>query len=652
MHSNRQENEQLRQSLIRLSSGLAELAPALPDSERAVCDDVVSALRRSVIPQLAADFPLLVAVTGGGSSGKSTVFNALAGAMVSAPSPRAGYTRRMVAAIHPKVAEDKRKMALLFERFRANARPRKVERPDEPVQSGDPVYAECPSVPERLVLLDTPDFDTGTAEGFTNRDAATEILDVSDVFLYLVTNQTYNSKSASDYIRSILSKIGARQVALLYRCPPAFSDDDVREHMQTTLSHLYPDPGVAAARCIGFWRIDESNEVAAGHAGPEFRPLAGGIALREALGALDPTVTRAAGMRSAIDDGLRRARGWIAAAESTTLAFAAYRDALRFLTSVTCKQCLAMAPQRDILRLFTEEWEAAQPWVVRHGHYLSRGTAKALGTVRGWLGKKQAEGKAPSFAEAFRKTFLDEARALQKAVESPAVRFDFPKDARDMQPLIAALKTLSGNGRGAYSLEDLDAKRKAATVARPVISGAEGRDGRPAGERLARMADQAAAVLGDTESIRPEIRGLVRAIRQEMTNWQRAREWFSASLDTVALSVALTYVASTGDAFTGGTLLSMFGLNDLVAVPALGAFIAAHSTIDKATAERQLEKLFTTWAARKAPAIRAILEEGITGADIAACDAECKRLDSTLAGLKADLDAARTQSATVFGTPP
>ena len=36
----------------------------------------------------------------------------------------------------------------------------------------------------------------------------------------------------------------------------------------------------------------------------------------------------------------------------------------------------------------------------------------------------------------------------------------------------------------------------------------------------------------------------------------------------------------------------------------------------------------------------------------AACDAECKRLDSTLAGLKADLDAARTQSATVFGTPP
>ena len=50
-------------------------------------------------------------------------FNLLAGANVSAADPRAGYTRRMVAAVHPNVASDVRKMELLFERFRANARP-------------------------------------------------------------------------------------------------------------------------------------------------------------------------------------------------------------------------------------------------------------------------------------------------------------------------------------------------------------------------------------------------------------------------------------------------------------------------------------------------------------------------------------------------
>ena len=52
-----------------------------------------------------------------------------------------------------------------------------------------------------------------------------------------------------------------------------------------------------------------------------------------------------------------------------------------------------------------------------------------------------------------------------------------------------------------------------------------------------------------------------------------------------------------------------------------------------------------------AGAIRKILEDGISGSDITACDAECKRLDSTLSGLKSDLDAARAQAAIVFGTP-
>ena len=133
-----------------------------------------------------------------------------------------------------------------------------------------------------------------------------------------------------------------------------------------------------------------------------------------------------------------------------------------------------------------------------------------------------------------------------------------------------------------------------------------------------------------------------------MTPWQTAKEWFSASLDTVAIAGALTYVAFTGDAFTGGTLLSMFGLNDLVAVPALGAFIAAHSSIDQKTVERQMKALFTTWASKKAEAIRKILEDGITGADIAACHNRCKDLNESLKTLEGALQNARTFSEEVF----
>lgn len=135
-----------------------------------------------------------------------------------------------------------------------------------------------------------------------------------------------------------------------------------------------------------------------------------------------------------------------------------------------------------------------------------------------------------------------------------------------------------------------------------------------------------------------------------MTFRQSAVEWFSASLDTIALAGTLTYVAATGDVFTGGTLLSMFGFNDLVAVPALGAFLAANGGIGAKAAERQMSALFTAWANGKAGAVRGILEDGITGRDVAACDERCKRLSGTLANVEEALAGARANAERVFGS--
>ncbi len=656
MESGNKNSKLLQQSLIRVSAGLSSLSGSLPDGEREKCRGVVSTLERSVIPQLSADSPLLVAVTGGGSSGKSTVFNALAGARVSASDPRAGYTRRMVAAIHPKVAADKRKMELLFERFRANARPRILGNPNEPLDPGDPVYVECPNVPEHLVLVDTPDFDTGTREGFTNQAAAKEILDVADVILYIATNATYNNKTATDFVRKVLSEVGLRKIALLYRLLPFYGDDVVQKHMDAVLDNLDLDDRMKRDACIGIWRMDESNDVAAGLREPDIRPIADGIPLVQALAALDPTKTRANVMRTEIADAFAYADEWARKSAIESLKFAAYRDSLKFLTSKVCTQCLEVAPQRDILRLFAEEWERAQPWMVRNGHWLSRSVRKGSG----WMADKvlrrtQTEDKGPAFLDEFRKMFVRYARELQNHVEPPGTHVDFPKDSADMQPLVEALGTLARTLPKEYSLMDMAPRRKngffAATVARPALPSRSAAKGLSAGDALARVTGQAAAVMGETESLRPEVRRLVQEFRENMTAWQSAREWFSASLDTVALLGTLTYVVVTGDAFTGGALISMFGVNDIVVIPALAATIAASSHLDKKTVERHLSKLFTSWAREKAGAIRSILEDGISGSDITACDAECKRLDSTLSGLKSDLDAARAQAAIVFGTP-
>ena len=154
--------------------------------------------------------------------------------------------------------------------------------------------------------------------------------------------------------------------------------------------------------------------------------------------------------------------------------------------------------------------------------------------------------------------------------------------------------------------------------------------------------------MGETESLRPDVKNLVRSIREKMTLLQKAKELSLASLDSLALVGSLTYVAATGDAFTGGTLMSMFGLNDLVAIPALGAFLGKHGEIDEKNAQEQMERLFTIWAMGKANQIRPILEDEITGRDIAACDKTAKRLEGALGGLKSALADARKQFGVVF----
>ena len=651
----RKDNDALRQSLIRVAQGLNDIVGSLPDNERESCAGVISTLNRSVIPQLSSDWPLLVAVTGGGSSGKSTLFNFLAGAKVSASDPTAGYTRRMVAAIHPKVAADKKKMKLLFERFRANARPRKLSKPEEALEKGDPVYVECPKIPEHLVLIDTPDFNIGDKEGFFNRDAAKEILDVADVVLYVVTNATYNNKNDTDFVRKVLSDIGTRKVALLYRFSPVYNDDMVREHMTVALSNLYPDEGKAKEACIGIWRIDESNEVAAGKHDPEIRPVNGGAPLAEALAALDPTKTRTNVMRGVIDDSLLHADTWVRDSEMEALKYAAYRDSLDFLTIAASEGCLKETPQRDIIKLFVEEWEKAQPWFVRNGHWLSRTTLKVTRKVIGVFRKDQgpSNGAEPSFAESFRTEFLKSVQKLQRDRESPCARFDFPKKYPNLQYAVKALRMLAKKFPDDYSLVDVDSQRKdgnyTAKVSRPAALDAADGLSQPVEELLESMGERVLEIVGETESFRPDVKELVRSFRENMTKWQSVKEWSSASLDTIAIVGTLSYVAVTGDAFTGGTLMSMFGLNDLVVIPALSAFIAANCNIDKKIVDRQTSGPLTAWRNGKRAKILEILKGEITGHDIEACDKTAKRLEGALGGLKAALADAHQQADAVLG---
>ena len=96
-------------------------------------------------------------------------------------------------------------------------------------------------------------------------------------------------------------------------------------------------------------------------------------------------------------------------------------------------------------------------------------------------------------------------------------------------------------------------------------------------------------------------------------------------------------------------MMSMFGLNDLVVIPALSAFIAANCNIDKKIVDRQTSGPLTAWRNGKRAKILEILKGEITGHDIEACDKTAKRLEGALGGLKAALADAHQQADAVFG---
>ena len=155
--SNAHAATRLRDSLRALRDGYAALADVFGQPAHPAW---LERLERSVLPALDFDAPvLLAAICGGGSTGKSSLFNALAGRQLSAVAFRAGLTQRTLLAGHPEVLSSQAVAAALLHRL--PERPQPWRNAAETTAPGPPLYAAAPGLPRGLLLLDTPDFDTG-----------------------------------------------------------------------------------------------------------------------------------------------------------------------------------------------------------------------------------------------------------------------------------------------------------------------------------------------------------------------------------------------------------------------------------------------------------------------------------------------------------
>ncbi|MDR0328726.1 MAG: 50S ribosome-binding GTPase [Planctomycetaceae bacterium] len=156
-------------------------------------------LKHKLVPQLNEKPFLLVAIMGGTNTGKSLIFNHLAGEAFSAVDHRASGTKHPVCLV-PKTAVATSYRTILarhFDTFQcvpwSNA--------EQPLEFSDENYLywlEGENVPERLMLIDTPDFD---ADRETNWDRAKSVRHVADVVIAVLTEQKYNDAAVRRFFR-------------------------------------------------------------------------------------------------------------------------------------------------------------------------------------------------------------------------------------------------------------------------------------------------------------------------------------------------------------------------------------------------------------------------------------------------------------------
>ncbi|MFC1819068.1 hypothetical protein ACFL0B_08285, partial [Thermodesulfobacteriota bacterium] len=92
-YKNQNQKELLHNELITVRHSVVRLHEMLKMNADFDLEAFLKVLDSKLLPQLAPDYPLMVAITGGGSTGKSSLFNSLVGKELSAVKAKAGLSR-------------------------------------------------------------------------------------------------------------------------------------------------------------------------------------------------------------------------------------------------------------------------------------------------------------------------------------------------------------------------------------------------------------------------------------------------------------------------------------------------------------------------------------------------------------------------------
>lgn len=191
------------------------------------CEDWQNLLQFKLVPHLAGEGCLIAAIAGGTNTGKSTLFNLLLGEWVSPPVMTAAATR------HPVLAANGVRAAQcldgkLVPEFKAQA----FDDPDAAVSADYPeetlFVAEIESLPERLVLLDTPDVDSIEQ---ANWDVAENIRAVGDVLVAVLTAEKYRDDRVVEFFKKAKTS-GRVVIPVMNKANPAKEFEVARKQLE------------------------------------------------------------------------------------------------------------------------------------------------------------------------------------------------------------------------------------------------------------------------------------------------------------------------------------------------------------------------------------------------------------------------------------
>ncbi len=629
-------DQSLNDALKKMRSDIPRVMGVLGLDRHKAADTWAQIIDKKLVAKLSPDFPLMATICGGGSSGKSTLFNSIVGEGLSPVGGRAGLNRRVLFSAHGELMENPDFLSTLFEPFGTLPHPLKDK--SELTTPGHPVYVLSNAIPKNLILMDTPDFDTGAKGVYINREVSRQALESSDILIYIFTNSNYNNRENTDFISEMLTSIGMRKCLLIYRVYPSFKTQEVQEHAMTVARNLYGN--AADQYVLGVYRTDEDNLVASGEKLMTLRPVGGeDPSFFSALKRIDTEKLRLELLASILKDVLARAEEFLEQTKSSNTELHLYLDALQTAQSHCVHEALQHFPVDRVMKRFVDIWMSTDPPFVKGmrktGSIIELPFKVLVGTVKKvkdtFSGEEKATPKG-DFNDAVKEDLLNAVNRIHyqtlnsEISVSSSLKDPVTRRMLDAVEQIRAERGLKNHENPRKEAEDEKGALKFIVSAHPVVL--------PHQETLRRMdwtsiqqsiLSQQEVISELSHSIEKDLKHLADGFRSKMGTWTKIRQMFAAFLNVVPATVAVTYILSTGDP-VGAVgikvkLTGLFGLHDLYALIAIPATTGLKKA-DQDQLKEMLGPIIQTWLNNKLQAVRDIFEKEITGGIIeAATDA-------------------------------